>query len=64
MMYTLVRSGLKGFLVKLSEEAKDEMRCFILKTVVHKVSGLCLRTLCLLYTIFCMYSPRLSMDMK
>ena len=38
MMYTLVRSGLKGFLVKLSEEAKDEMRCFILKTVVHKVS--------------------------
>lgn len=34
---TSVRSGLKGFLIKLSGEAQDEMRCFILKTVVHKV---------------------------
>ena len=32
-----VRSGLKGFLMKLSPEAKEEMKCFILKTVVHKV---------------------------
>ena len=64
MMYTLVRSGLKGFLVKLSEEGRDEMSCFILKTVVHKVSELCLMTLCLLDTLCCMYSPRLSMDMK
>lgn len=39
MRYILtVRSGLKGFLVKLSQEAKDELRCFVLKTVVHKVS--------------------------
>ncbi len=35
-----VRSGLKGFLIKLSQEAKDEMRCFVLKTVVQKVSDL------------------------
>ena len=39
-----VRSGLKGFLMKLSLEAKEEMKCFILKTVVHKV---CLVVCCI-----------------
>ena len=37
-IFLTVRSGLKGFLIKLSQEAKNEMRSFILTSVVHKVS--------------------------
>ena len=49
-------------MIKLSQEAKNEMRCFILKTVVHKVSEI--QFLLVTFNVRALHLQRLIMALK